>query len=271
MAGMKVIDLVDEHRDLFAVCLEDWSPEVREARPGRACWVERYLERGLRAKLAVDDHGTVGGMIQYLPIEQWPMLGEGLYFIPCIWVHGHSQGRGDFRGKGMGPALLAAAEADARALGAQGMAAWGLALPFWMRASWYRKQGYRRADRRGMSALVWKPFTPEARPPRWLPPGKRLPDPVPGKVNVVVFNSAWCSAGNLTAVRARRAAAEMADRVHYREVDTSERATAVEWGQTDGLYVDGRQVRTGPPPSYEKIRKAIARRVGRLPASGSGR
>jgi GNAT superfamily N-acetyltransferase len=253
------------------VCLEDWSPEVREAGPGRACWVERYLARGLRAKLAVDDHGTVGGMIQYLPIEQWPVLGEGLYFIPCIWVHGHSQGRGDFRGNGMGPALLAAAEADARALGAAGMAAWGLTLPFWMRASWYRKQGYRRADRRGMAALVWKPFTAEARPPRWLPPGKRLPEPVPGKVNVVVFNSAWCSAGNLTAVRARRAATELADRVHYREVDTSERAAAVEWGQTDGLFVDGRQVRTGPPPSYEKIRKAIARRARRLPATRSDR
>ena len=129
---MKVIDLAEEHRDLFAVCLEDWSPEVREAGPGRACWVEHYLERGLRVKLAVDEAGTVGGMIQYLPIEQWPVLGGGLYFIPCIWVHGHSQGRGDFRGKGMGPALLAAAEADARALGAQGMAAWGLVLPVWM-------------------------------------------------------------------------------------------------------------------------------------------
>lgn len=266
---MKVIDLTDEHRDLFAVCLEDWSPEVREAGPGRACWVERYLERGLRAKLAVDDSGTVGGMIQYLPIEQWPVLGEGLYFIPCIWVHGHKQGRGDFRGRGMGRALLAAAEADARALGSQGMAAWGLALPFWMRASWYRRQGYRRAGRQGMSALVWKPFTLEARPPRWLPVGGRLPEPAPGKVNVVVFNSAWCSAGNLTAVRARRAAAEFEERVAYCEIDTSERAAAVAWGQTDALYVEGRRVRTGPPPSYEKIRQQIARRVRKLPVEPS--
>ena len=261
---MQVIDLTDEHRGLFSVCLEDWSPDTREAGPGRACWVEKYLERGLRAKLAVDEGGVVGGMIQYLPIEQWPILGEDLYFIPCIWVHGHEQGRGDFRGRGMGPALLAAAEADARERGALGMAAWGLALPFWMRASWYRKQGYRKAGRQGMSTLVWKPFSPEAEPPSWLPVGKRLPDAVPEKVNVVVFNSAWCTAGNLTAVRTRRAAAEFGEQVAYREIDTSERTEAVAWGQADAVFIDGRQMRTGPPPSYEKIRRAIARRVRRL-------
>ena len=195
---MQVIDLADEHRDLFAVCLEDWSAEAREAGPGRACWVERYRDRGLRAKVAVDEAGVVGGMIQYLPIEDWPILGKGLYFIPCIWVHGHRQGRGDFHGRGMGPALLAAAETDPRDRGALGMAAWGVALPFWMRASWYRKHGYRRADRQGLAVLMWKPFAPGARAPRWLPKGERLPDHVPGGWNVVVFNSAWCMARNLS-------------------------------------------------------------------------
>jgi len=266
---MQVIDLTDEHRDLFAVCLEDWSADAREAGPARACWVERYLERGLRAKLAVDDSGTVGGMIQYLPIEQWPVHGAGLYFIPCIWVHGHRRGRGDFQGKGMGRALLAAAEADARSRGAEGMVAWGVALPFWMRASWYRRQGYHKVDRAGIATLLWKPFTPEARPPRWPPPGRRLPEPVPGKVNVVVFSAAWCTAQNMVAARARRAAAEFGDRVAWHVIDTSERAAALAWGHTDDLYIDGKKVRTGPPPTYEKIRKLIARRVRKLPGSAA--
>ena len=91
-------------------------------------------------------------MIQYLPIEQSSVEGSGLYFIPCIWVHGHKQGRGNFQGRGMGRALLEAAEEDARALGAQGMAAWGLWLPFWMRAS-CSKHGYRSADRDGIASL----------------------------------------------------------------------------------------------------------------------
>jgi hypothetical protein len=34
-----------------------------------------------------------------------------------------------------------------------------------------------------------------------------------------------------------------------------------EWGITDGLFIDGREMRVGPPPDYEKIRKKIARKA----------
>ncbi len=81
-----------------------------------------FLFQKALAKLAVDERGVVGGMIQYLPIEQSTVDGSGLYFIPCIWVYGHKQGRGNFQGHGMGSALLEAAEADVRTLGAKGLA-----------------------------------------------------------------------------------------------------------------------------------------------------
>jgi hypothetical protein len=118
-----------------------------------------------------------------------------------------------------------------------------------------------------MSVLLWKPFAAEARPPRWLPTGNKLPDPTPGKVNVTSFNAGWCTAGNLVAERARRAAAAFGDLVAYREIDTTERAAVVEWGQADALFIDGKQVRTGPPLSYEKIRSRIARRARKLPGA----
>jgi GNAT superfamily N-acetyltransferase len=261
---MKVIDLGDEHRELFACCLEDWSAEAREAGPRRTCWVERFLRHGLRGKLAVDDDGTIGGMIQYLPIEHSTVDGEGLYFIPCIWVHGHQQGRGNFQGRGMGRALLEAAEADARSLGAKGMAAWGLWLPFWMKASWYRKHGYRTASRKGISVLVWKPFTQDARPPRWFMARRNPPGNVRGKVTVTAFVNGWCMAGNLSIERARRAAAAFGDRVVFREIDVSEHAAIAEWGRSDELFIDRKAVRTGPPPTYEKLRGIIEKRVRRL-------
>jgi GNAT superfamily N-acetyltransferase len=228
--------------------------------------VEAFRARGLRARLALDDAGQVGAMIQYLPIEQSWVQGEGLYFIPCIWVHGHKEGRGDFRGHGMGTALLEAAEADARALGARGMAAWGIWLPFWMRSAWFRKHGYRKADRQGMAVLMWKPFSDDAQPPRWRPRGTRLPEPVPGKVNVTVFTHGWCMAMNLVAERAKRAAAEFGDQVAVQVVETSEPAQSAAWGQCDALYIDGKPVGFGPPLTLEKIRGLIARRVKRLPS-----
>jgi hypothetical protein len=144
------------------------------------------------------------------------------------------------------------------------MAAWGIWLPFWMKASWFKRHGYRKADRRGLAVLVWKPFTAEARPPRWFTAGKKVPENVPGKVTVTAFVSGWCMAGNLTCERARRAAAELGDQVAFREIDTSEHAAVAEWARCDELFIDGKQVRAGPPPTYEKLRALIEKRVRRL-------
>lgn len=262
---MEIIDLPDDKRDLFCLCLEDWSDDAREAGPKRREWLDRDLaHRGLRAKLALDDAGVEGGMIQYGPIEHSHVGGEGLYFIYCIHVHGYKQGRGNFQKRGMGQALLAAAEEDARQLGAKGMAAWGVWLPFWMKASWFRKHGYRKADRRGLAVLLWKSFTDDALPPRWLPETGERPEPVPGRVNVTAFCSGWCLAQNLVYERARRAATEFSDKVAFREIDTSTRDAVARWGISDAVLVDGHNLQKGPPPSYEKIRQVIAKRVARL-------
>ena len=260
---MKIIDLAPEHEEAYCLCLEEWSDEIKEAGGHKREWYAKARDKGLRVKLAVDDKGTVGGMIHYLPIEWSPAAGAGSYFILCIWVHGHKQGRGNFQKQGMGTALLESAEADARALGARGMASWGVMLPFWMRASWFKKHGYRRADKLGMMALMWKPFTADAAAPSWIRP-KKKPQPEKGKVVVTGLLSGWCPAMAMVHERARRAAAELGDKVEFREIRTDDRAVFQEWGMTDALFVDGREVRNGPPPKYEKIRKKIARRIKKL-------
>jgi GNAT superfamily N-acetyltransferase len=260
---MKIIDLPEDKKDLFCLCLEDWSPDAREAGPKRRHWLDRCLTCGLRCKLAVDDKGVEGGMIQYGPIEHSHVDGTGLYFIHCIHVHGYQQGRGDFRKRGMGKALLAAAEEDAGQLGAKGMAAWGVWLPFWMKASWFKRHGYAKVDRQGLAVLLWKPFTDDATPPRWFPKTNKRPEPIAGKVNVVAFNSGWCLAQNLVYERAKRAAAEFGDKVVFREIDTTDRSAVAEWGEGDTVFVDGKNLQKGPPPSYEKIRAVVAKRVNR--------
>ncbi len=260
---MPVIPLSAEYEPLYCACLEDWSDEIKEAGDHKAKWLEKMRARGLRVQLALDEKGQVGGMIQYVPIEESFVDGKDLYFIHCIWVHGHKQGRGNFQHKGMGTALLEAAERDAREMGAKGIAAWGMAVPVFMRAAWFMKHGYKKADALGLQILLWKPFAEEASPPRWIR-DKKKPEPVAGKVAVTALVNGWCPGMNMAFERAKRAAAEFGDKVDFRAVDTFDRSVFREWGEPDAIFIDGRGLRMGPPPSYRKIRKTIARRVKKL-------
>lgn len=262
---MKVIDLTDDYKQLYFVCLEDWSEEMKEAGNHKEAWYNKIRDKGLAVKLAVDDNGVVGGMIQYIPIEHSFAEGKDLYFINCIWVHGHKKGRGNLQKKGMGKAMLQAVETDVKTKGAKGVVAWGIPLPFWMKASWFRKRGYTKVDKQGIlgQVLLWKPFTDDAIPPKWIKQ-KKKPETSPDRVTVTAFLNGWCPAQNMVFERAKRAASELGDKVVFREIDTFDRAVFLEWGIADALFIDDKQVRTGPPPSYEKIKKLIAKRVNKL-------
>lgn len=264
---MNIIDLNEATEELYFVCLEDWSADMAEAGDHKKCWYAKMKDNGLRVKLAVGEQGEIGGMIQCLPIEHSMVDGANLTFIQCIWVHGHKQGRGDFQRRGMGKALLQAAESDAKSLNAKGMVAWGVSLPFFMRASWFKKQGYRVADRQGIQVLLWKPFTPDSTPPHWIKP-KKKPELTPGKVTVTGFINGWCPAQNMVFERAKRAAAEFGDCVEFRAIDTSNREIFLEWGISDALFVDRKEIGHGPPLSYDKILHHIAQRVKKLKRRG---
>lgn len=260
---MRIIDLTPEHEGLFCVCLEDWSEEMKEAGDHKRRWLEVMKPRGLRVKLALDDEGRVGGMIQYLPAGQSFIEGEGLYFVPCIWVHGYTKGRGNFQKKGMGSALLKAAEEDVRSLGAKGLVVWGMPLPVFMRASWFRRHGYVKADSMSMQWLLWKKFSGDAAPPRWIKPARK-PELEPGKVTVTAFINGWCPGMNMVYERARRAAEEFPGKTVFRSIETADPAVLRAWGICDKVFVDAKPIRMGPPPSYEKIRKRVAARVRKV-------
>ena len=259
----KISNLLPEYRATYFCCLEDWSDDLKEAGDHKMCWYENYKNKGLEVKIAVNENNNAVGMIQYLPIEESFVEGHNLYFVLCIWVHGHKQGLGNYQGQGIGRALLNAAEDDAKEKNAKGMAAWGLWMPIWMKASWFKKQGYQKADRQGISSLVWKPFTPEATPPVWIHPKKKPPN-IAGKVTVSAFINGWCPAQNMTFERAKRACAEFGDKVVFQEYDTSIRDNFLEWGISDAVFVNGKAVSFGPPPSFEKIRKIIQKEVNKL-------
>jgi len=260
---MKIIDLTPEYEEQYFGCLEEWTDEVKEAGDHKACWYARMREKGVRVKLALNDQGIVGGMIQYLPIEYSPVDGHDLYYILCIWVHGHRKGRGNFQNKGMGKALLKAAETDVEELGGKGLVAWGIILPFFMRARWFKKRGYQVTDKQRMMRLLWKPFVTGAEPPKFMKAGK-LPDLIPDKVNVTVFLNGWCPAQNLVYERTKRVVFDFGEKIIFNVYRTIDHDILRYWGICDALYVQGKQIWTGPPPSYEKIRKIISKQVDRL-------
>ena len=48
---------------------------------------------------------------------------------------------------------------------------------------------------------------------------------------------------------------ELEGNIKFIEIDTSNKETQKEWGIIDGLFIDGKEIQLGPPPTYDKIKK----------------
>jgi hypothetical protein len=48
---MKIIDLAEDRKGLFCLCLEDWSEEAKKVGPKRWQWLDRSEKLVLRARL----------------------------------------------------------------------------------------------------------------------------------------------------------------------------------------------------------------------------
>jgi len=259
---MKIIDISPENEHHYFCCLEEWSDDMKEAGYGKQTWYHQMKDKGLKVKFAVDVNNIIGGMIHYIPAEYSMVEGENLYVILCIWVHGHKQGRGDHRKRGMGTALLKAAEEDVRQLGANGLAAWGVIIPAFMQASWFRRKGYKVVEKSGIIRLLWKPFNEKAVPPKFMKP-KKQPEKGKEKVNVSIFRNGWCQTFNIAYERAKRASKDFPEKIEIKEYDTTNMEIVKEWGITDGLFIDGKEFRLGPPPTYKKIHRKIRKKASK--------
>ena len=73
---MEIIDLTEEHKDLFCLCLEDWSDEAAEAGPRRRAWLDRMEPLGLRAQRRV-----VTAHPEQIPSPLPPFVEESMLYM----------------------------------------------------------------------------------------------------------------------------------------------------------------------------------------------
>jgi hypothetical protein len=76
---MTGVDLPPDLEPWYVVCLAAWSSEIKGAGDHEQWWCDTMKDQGMRVKIALDDTGPVGEMIQYLPIEHAFAKGKDLY------------------------------------------------------------------------------------------------------------------------------------------------------------------------------------------------
>jgi hypothetical protein len=71
---------------------------------------------------------------------------------------------------------------------------------------------------------------------------------------------------NIGFERTKRAATDPAfkDKVIFREINTFDRDVMLKCGISDTLFINDKEIRNAPPPSFEKIHKLIVKQVSKL-------
>ncbi|HHY97157.1 MAG TPA: GNAT family N-acetyltransferase [Firmicutes bacterium] len=268
MAGVSIVDIVDLEPGAYAEAAYyvGACTHVRESEEMDACarrrqaWLEKMYPRGVRVKVALVD-GDLAGFAYVMPItvSPWGPLGEDLAVLPCLVAQGR------VKGKGVGRALIEAAEEEARRQGFGGLATIAYYRDFWfMPAAFFEHLGYRAVVRRRDEAVLWKTFdAPEPPPPRLLSRRYDLV-PVPGKVTVDLFWNTFCQTSDIEAHRVREVAAEFGDRVVLREFCADDRETLLRYQMDRGIFVQGEEIGWGYEAPREGIREAIVSALSRL-------
>jgi GNAT superfamily N-acetyltransferase len=256
MSKIIIEDLNSDNEYYVSACTHvNETEETDAAAARRLSWLTRMYDSGVRAKAATLNGKTVG-FIYVFPIEvcPWGPLGKDLAVVPCLFVPN------DYTGKGIGDALLAASEEEAREQGKKGLVIMAYYGDFWfMPAPYFEKKNYTFADgskEDGGYALLWKQFAEDADPPRMLKPDYSF-EPVEGKVVIDLFYNTFCLTSDTEAQRVREVTAEFGDRVILNEYPADDPEVLRRYQLPRGIYVNGKWIFWGYEAPREGIREAI--------------
>jgi len=255
MATVEVRDMTQEDEYFISACSHvNESEEADACARARLGWLRSMREHGVCSKAALLD-GEHAGFIYVMPIEvcPWGPLGRDLLFLPCLVVLSEA------KGKGIGRAMVAAAEEEASRQGYKGIATRAFHHDFWfMPAAFFEKNGYEMARTRGNEAILWKRFDRSAEPPTFLESKYRYA-PVPGKVVVDLFWHTFCGTSWVEAQRVREVTAEFGDAVVLNDFCADSREVLLRWQNCRAIFVNGHEIGWGYSAPREGIREAVVR------------
>ena len=271
MGAPEMRDMASSDEYFVGTCTHvNESEEIDVCAEKRLAWLRHMQANGLRVKVAVLEGNPVG-FIYAMPIEICPLgpLGHDLLAIPCLVAQNRVKGRG------VGLALMNAAEKEACIQKKKGLVVTAYFHDFWfMPAPFFQRNGFTPITRRNVvnsgrkeylseEALLWKVIDPSAQPPRFLAPNYEF-EPVPGKVVVDLFWNTFCQTSNIEAQRVREVADEMADKVALNEYCADDRDLFSRCQIPRGIFINGKEIGWGYEAPKEKVRKAIVEELRRV-------
>jgi GNAT superfamily N-acetyltransferase len=193
------------------------------------------------------------GLIEYAPIEKtiFPVKGENLAFIHCIWVIT------PFWRKGVGKALMesfieyTSYLSGAAVISYEGESWWGFFD--YMPKCFFDKFGFKEVDRNRTSVLMFKSYQ-KARPPEFIP-SQPVSDSDQKTQGIEFFWSTQCPYSWWVAKLLEK---KLKKNPEYQSeiVNTDKREVAQRLGQTFGLRINGKTV-FNRIPSWDEVKKAL--------------
>ena len=228
--------------------------EIISHSPKRISWLKDSYDNGLRVKVALLDNHQAG-FIYLMPIEicPWGPIGKDLLAFPCMFV------KSDAEKKGVGQALIADAEEEARIQKKKGIVTIGHYDEKWlMPASFFLKNGFEAGERVGEEAVMWKAFDKDVKAPKLLRSRYKF-QPVVDKVVVDLFWHSFCGTSAIEAQRVREVVMEFGNDVILNDYCVDDRDILLKYRVHRGIFINGVQKLWDYGAHKEGIRKAITK------------
>ena len=225
----------------------------------RISWLRSMEKQGLRVKVALVDN-VHAGFLYIMPIEinPWNIQGNNLMVFPCLV----SQSK--FSKKGIGKALLKAAEEEGKSQDRNGIATIGYFWDFWfMPADYFVNLGFKVAEKRDEEAILWKQFDLNVEPPKFREENYSF-KPIKGKIVIDLFWDRFCLTSDVEAQRVREITSEFGNKVILNKYSAVDQKILQQYGISRRIYVNGKRIEVGPEIEKSKLRAAIKNALNKL-------